>query len=78
MAECGKRANVKVSNIGKWKTMMQMFAITCLLLSMPTGFFYIFLPLGYVLLYIAAGLTVWSLAQYSMAAWPELKRGTGF
>jgi phosphatidylglycerophosphate synthase len=35
MAELGKRANVAVSHIGKWKTTAQMTAITVLLVQHP-------------------------------------------
>lgn len=71
MAELGKRASVAVSFIGKVKTTMQMVAIIVLLAFDPAHY-----PgwslLGYVLLYVAAGLTLWSMILYLKAAWPEL------
>lgn len=69
MAELGKRANVAVSHIGKWKTTAQMTAITVLLVQHPTLNY-----VGYFLLYIAVALTVWSMVIYLRAAWPELSR----
>lgn len=77
MAELGARKNVAVNWIGKAKTIAQMVAIPFLL-------FYgeIFGGLidtrqwGFVLIWIAAALTVVSMVYYLKAAWPELqKRG---
>jgi CDP-diacylglycerol---glycerol-3-phosphate 3-phosphatidyltransferase len=67
MAEIGQRAKVKVSDLGKWKTTAQMLAIGLLLyredlLDVPIN------TIGYVLLYIAAALTLWSMVQYLSAA----------
>lgn len=67
MAEIGQRAKVKVSQLGKWKTTAQMVAITLLLyredfLGFPVN------KAGYVLLYIAAALTLWSMVKYLNAA----------
>ncbi|MCB1659004.1 MAG: CDP-diacylglycerol--glycerol-3-phosphate 3-phosphatidyltransferase [Pseudomonadales bacterium] len=69
MAELGKRANVAVSHIGKWKTTAQMTAIT-VLLTQETMLLY----LGYFLLYVAVILTIWSMIIYLRAAWPELSK----
>lgn len=68
MAELGKRANVAVSVVGKYKTGIQMGAIGCLLfqdhfLGLPI------LLIGEILLYIAGVLTVWSMAIYLAAAY---------
>jgi CDP-diacylglycerol--glycerol-3-phosphate 3-phosphatidyltransferase len=67
MAEIGERATVKVSSLGKWKTSAQMTAITLLLyrddlLGIPLNI------IGYILLYIAAILTLWSMCNYMQAA----------
>jgi CDP-diacylglycerol--glycerol-3-phosphate 3-phosphatidyltransferase/cardiolipin synthase len=75
MAEIGKRANVKVSMIGKIKTTAQMIALLLLLFRTPLG------PIpthavGVVLLYVAALLTLWSMLIYLRAAWPMLTRET--
>ena len=67
MAEIGKRASVAVSYIGKLKTTMQMTAITVLLLHHP-----LLDRIGFLLLIVAAGLTIWSMFIYLRAAWPDL------
>jgi CDP-diacylglycerol--glycerol-3-phosphate 3-phosphatidyltransferase len=71
MAEIGARAQVAVSNMGKWKTAAQMLALVILLANPPMLTFWV--ALGYALLLIAAGLTLWSMVQYLRAAWPHLK-----
>jgi CDP-diacylglycerol---glycerol-3-phosphate 3-phosphatidyltransferase len=70
MAELGARAHVAVSNLAKWKTAAQMVALIVLLANPPT--FTAWVILGYVLLVISAVLTLWSMVQYLMAAWPHL------
>lgn len=70
MAELGARAHVAVSNLGKWKTAAQMMALVILLANPPVFTFWVIL--GYVLLVIAAVLTLWSMLQYLLAAWPHL------
>jgi len=67
MAEIGQRRHVAVSAIGKWKTTAQMLAIICLLyrdniLDLPVN------TIGYVLLYLAAALTLWSMINYLSVA----------
>jgi CDP-diacylglycerol--glycerol-3-phosphate 3-phosphatidyltransferase len=71
MAEVGKRANVAVSLVGKYKTAIQMFALLFLLAYKPSGQFWLAF-LGYILLYVAAGLTLWSMIIYLKAAWNDL------
>ncbi len=69
MAELGERAQVAVSVIGKIKTSAQMVALLLLLYRHPLGE----LPtadIGFVLLYLAAVLTLWSMIIYIRAAWP--------
>lgn len=71
MAELGKRASVAVSNLGKIKTTFQMTAIIVLLMFPPVrGSF--FTTVGYLFLYGAAILTLWSMLLYLKAAWPYL------
>ena len=72
MAEVGKRASVSVSNIGKVKTFAQMTAITGLLARQPS-FEDPIVVVAYGVLYIATGLTLWSMIVYLRAAWPILK-----
>jgi CDP-diacylglycerol--glycerol-3-phosphate 3-phosphatidyltransferase len=71
MAELGKRASVAVSMIGKVKTTMQMSAIVILLFDNPYDPSFL-TSVGYVALYIAAILTLWSMIIYLKAAWPDL------
>lgn len=71
MAEVGSRAVVKVSIVGKLKTVCQLFAIFLLLLSSP-DIFNIPKTLGYVCMWVAALLTLWSMVTYLIAAWPHL------
>ncbi len=71
MAEMGKRGMVAVSWVGKLKTTLQMVAIL-VLLAFPPG--HEIALLGVVVLYAAAALTLWSMAQYLKAAWPHLSR----
>ncbi len=72
MAEIGQRTNVAVSIIGKVKTAVQMASITLLLyqneiFGLPSY------TIGLYILYLAVVLTLWSMLQYMMAAWPALK-----
>ena len=71
MAELGKRASIAVSMIGKFKTTAQMVAIALLLFENPQSPT-LLTQLGYVLLYVAAILTLWSMIVYMKAAWPDL------
>ncbi len=71
MAEVGDRTAVAVSTIGKIKTSAQMLALLLLLYREPIGDFPT-AAIGFVLLYVAAGLTLWSMVIYLRAAWPSL------
>lgn len=71
MAEVGARGKVAVSNLGKFKTTAQMIAIIFLIYKAPIVMIPTF-TVGYVLLYVAAILTVWSMCLYLLAAWPKL------
>jgi len=66
MAELGKRDQVAVSNLGKWKTACQMTAII-ILLAFPAHLNF-FTIIGFVFLLIAAGLTYWTMHQYLLAS----------
>ena len=76
MAELGRRARVAVSVVGKLKTIGQMMAIPFMIYRKPLWKVQIFLT-GEILLYLAAALTLWSMAVYLKAAWPSLTRSTG-
>ncbi len=71
MAELGARAQVAVSVIGKFKTAVQMVAIVLLIYHEDRWGTPIYTT-GFVLLYVAAVLTLWSMFVYVRAAWPNL------
>ena len=74
MAELGKRSNVAVSLVGKYKTGIQMSAIGGLLFVEPLPL--IGLPTLFIaemLLYAAGVLTIWSMSIYLMAAYNVVK-----
>ena len=69
MATIGERANVQVSWSGKIKTTLQMFGIGFMVYQNELLGFDIY-GIGFVLLVIAAGMTIWSMVAYLRAAWP--------
>lgn len=71
MAEVGKRKSVAVSRLGKVKTTVQMLTLMLLLYCTNTTPAFIIL-LSYVLLYVSAVLTIWSMLIYLKAAWIQL------
>lgn len=73
MAEYGKRSRVAVSFVGKVKTTAQMLAIPFLLWREPLAGLPV-LRTGEILLYVAAGLTLWSMLIYIRLAWVDLVR----
>ena len=74
MAEIGSRASVAVGYIGKIKTALQMVALILLLAFYPSTS--IWGAAGFILLYLAAILTIWSMVAYIMIAWPQLIKKT--
>lgn len=64
MAELGKRTNVAVSIWGKIKTTAQMLALGGMLWRQSD----LMETLAFILLYIAAALTIWSMLQYLKAS----------
>lgn len=71
MAEVGKRASLVVSNLAKIKTTVQMLALIVLLYCNERTPALLIL-LGYILLYAAAILTIWSMLIYLKTAWLAL------
>ena len=72
MATIGERANVKVDVTGKIKTTLQMFGIGFMVYQHD----FLGLPIytiGFVLLVLAAIMTIWSMIVYLRAAWPFIK-----
>jgi CDP-diacylglycerol--glycerol-3-phosphate 3-phosphatidyltransferase/cardiolipin synthase len=72
MAEIGQRATVAVATIGKVKTVAQMVALLLMLYRDDVGAFPTYL-VGFLLLYAAAALTLWSMLVYLKAAWPIMR-----
>ncbi|MDR2196293.1 MAG: CDP-diacylglycerol--glycerol-3-phosphate 3-phosphatidyltransferase [Gallionellaceae bacterium] len=73
MAQLGASKSIAVSMIGKIKTASQMIAILFLLYQEPL----LGLPIqtiGTVLIYIAALLTLWSMAYYLALAIPQIAK----
>lgn len=72
MAEVGARSKVAVSILGKIKTIAQMVALGFLIFNKSVLGLPVY-SIGLILLYIAAFLTLISMFQYLIAAWPKLK-----
>ena len=72
MSEIGKRTSVTVSYIGKVKTFLQMLALFLLLAFNPSQSWWG--VVGFILLYVSAILTIWSMVIYLAIAWPELMK----
>ncbi|MBU3824171.1 MAG: CDP-diacylglycerol--glycerol-3-phosphate 3-phosphatidyltransferase [Candidatus Oceanisphaera merdipullorum] len=70
MAEIGQRAQVAVSWMGKWKTTIQMVALTGLIWQYNMYMIWA----SYVFLYVATILTLYSAYDYLRAAWGDLTR----
>ena len=69
MSEVGQRSNVAVSWIGKSKTFVQIVAIIFLLIHQPLFIFseVAINQMGFILLFIATFLTLWSGIKYLIA-----------
>ncbi|MBT5388991.1 MAG: CDP-diacylglycerol--glycerol-3-phosphate 3-phosphatidyltransferase [Porticoccaceae bacterium] len=70
MSELGDRGSVAVSLMGKIKTWVQMVAVAILLLAKPEQ--EMLTLLGFVAIYAAAFMTLWTMIQYLILAWPQL------
>ncbi len=76
MAQIGKGKNLAVSFLGKLKTASQMVAIPLLLYHQKIGENFNPQEVGTWLIYLAAVLTLWSMAYYLKVAIPQaLKHG---
>jgi CDP-diacylglycerol---glycerol-3-phosphate 3-phosphatidyltransferase len=80
MAEIGKRGMVKVSQLAKLKTIVQITGLSCMLfrwnLPLLPGISLPVFEIGFVLTVIAAVLTLISAISYLRAAWPEMRGHT--
>jgi len=72
MAEIGARGKMKVSQLAKYKTIMQITGLSMMLFHHNLLVIPIY-KLGVVLTAIAAVLTLWSMILYLRLAWPELR-----
>ena len=75
MAGIGARADVAVRASGKVKTVFQMFGIGFMVYERDLFGIEIY-NLGYFLLLISAGMTLWSMVDYLRAAWPSIEKST--
>jgi len=75
MAGIGETTKVAVSTIGKVKTTAQLVALPFLIYRDDLFGVIPVVDIGFVLLYVAALLTIWSMTLYLRGAWPVLKRG---
>ena len=77
MAEIGQRGKVKVSQLAKYKTILQIFGLSCMLfrwnLPILPGVALPIFEIGLVLTVVAAFLTLISAISYLRAAWPDLQ-----
>jgi CDP-diacylglycerol--glycerol-3-phosphate 3-phosphatidyltransferase len=73
MAEIGARRKVAVSQIGKYKTILQIVGLSLMLYRAPLFGLPTYAP-GVVLTEVAAAATLVSMVMYLRAAWPDLRR----
>jgi CDP-diacylglycerol--glycerol-3-phosphate 3-phosphatidyltransferase len=73
MAEIGARRKVAVSQLGKYKTILQIVGLSMMLYRVPLFGLRTYVG-GVFLTEIAAAATLVSMVVYLRAAWPELKR----
>lgn len=74
MAIIGERQSVAVSFGGKLKTMLQMFGIGFMVYQHPALGMRTY-DVGFVLLLVAAAMTLWSMFVYIRSAWPLMTSG---
>src|SRR5665213_122754 len=72
MAEIGARGRIKVSQLAKYKTIMQIVGLSFLLFRQDLFGLPIY-TLGLLLTAVAAVLTLWSMVLYLRLAWPALR-----
>ena len=73
MAQLGRRNNVAVAQIGKFKTAAQMSAIVLLLIGSENFHGLNFILIGNILMGVAVILTVWSMCYYLKVAFADFK-----
>ena len=75
MASIGARADVAVRWSGKVKTVLQMFGIGFMVYQHDLFGIETY-NVGYILLLISAGMTLWSMIDYLRAAWPAIEKSS--
>ncbi len=73
MAKVGASGSVAVAKIGKWKTAIQLIAIGFLLYQQDLWGIPV-MPIGTVLAWVAAVLTIWSMVYYLLKARQALQK----
>ena len=81
MSSIGKRNEIAVSEMGKYKTFAQMLSLQGLIwrpdYDIPLILFnfphQILMGIAYSMFFVATILTIWSMVSYFIVAWPELK-----
>ncbi len=73
MAEIGARRKVAVSQLGKYKTILQIVGLSLMLYRTPLFGIATYRP-GVIFTEIAALATLVSMVMYLRAAWPDLRR----
>lgn len=72
MAQLGERHQVAVTGVAKIKTILQLVGVGAMLFTYPLFGIIPVYGIGFVLLVVAAVLTIWSMLIYLKAAWPHL------
>lgn len=72
MASLGARSKVSVSLYGKIKTVIQMISLILLIYKFPLYDIPVY-TVGLLLLYIGVMLTLWSMVEYLISAWPKIR-----
>ena len=75
MAEIGARRKVAVSQLGKYKTILQIVGLSLMLYRTPLFGLPTYGP-GVALTEVAAAATLLSMVMYLRAAWPDLRHQT--
>ena len=73
MAEIGARRKVAVSMLGKVKTTLQMVALMMMVVGVGPDMPGILYGAGMAMLYVATIITLWSMVDYLVLAWPDLR-----
>ncbi|MEM9242666.1 MAG: CDP-diacylglycerol--glycerol-3-phosphate 3-phosphatidyltransferase [Pseudomonadota bacterium] len=73
LAKINDKTRIAVSYTAKVKTTVQMFAIVFLLASPPDSYLWLRV-IGYILLYMAMALTLWTMLMYIKMSWNQFRK----